>query len=41
MRKMVVDQFKRPHGALGRLAGWIMTHPLDLNPMATCVLGRA
>ncbi|MGB5703834.1 MAG: class I SAM-dependent methyltransferase [Polyangiales bacterium] len=26
MRKAIVQQFKRPSGALGRLAGWIMAH---------------
>jgi SAM-dependent methyltransferase len=26
MRKTLVAQFKRPHGVLGRLAGWIMAH---------------
>ncbi len=26
MREMIVQQFKRPHGVLGRLAGWIMAH---------------
>lgn len=26
MRRVIVEQFKHPHGVLGRLAGWIMSH---------------
>lgn len=26
MRRVVIEQFKRPRGVLGRLAGWIMAH---------------
>jgi len=26
MRRVVVEQFKHPHGVLGRAAGWIMAH---------------
>lgn len=26
LRSRVVEQFRRPHGALGRVAGWVMAH---------------
>ena len=26
MRRIIVGQFKQPHGMLGRVAGWIMSH---------------
>ncbi len=26
MRRVIVEQFKHPHGVLGRAAGWIMAH---------------
>ncbi len=40
MRKAIVQQFKRPSGVLGRLAGWIMAHRnVQRNAWVVSLLG--